>query len=280
MIVANNYKQTPTDKLFEQFASSRVKDENGNVVSYNVEMRNELAERNLKLVPFVIERFFRKVPQLFSIKEDLVQEGYLGLLDALPKFEPKMGFKFSTYSTYWIRQQIGHTLVNMSNGGAHIPTSIKVLLIKLQKEAKKMKLSFDDYLLGKEAFDLVASLPDGGVSPDSTRRKLENVLGASQAAHTVSLDVPVSFFGRERQANTEGERTFVDLIPDETQENNETSPDKVTVVQAVREAIETLLSTKEKNVLFLRYGVVDKPFAVTPPTTTKKTRKKQKRQSS
>lgn len=257
------YKQTPIDELYEQFANSRVKDDTGTIVSYNIEMRNELAERNLKLIPFVIERFFRRVPQLATIREDLMQEGYLGLLDALPKFEPGLGFKFSTYSTYWIRQQIGHTLLNMTNGGAHIPTSIKVLLIKLQKEAKKMNVSFDDYLLGKEAFDLVASLPDGGVSPDSTRRKLENVLAASQAGHTASLDVPLSFGSDFKAFGPDTEKAFVDLIPDESQDNNETSPDKVTVVQAVKEAVETLLSTKEKNVLFLRYGIATKPFGMT-----------------
>lgn len=269
----NKYKLTPTDELYEQFANSRVRDEEGTVVSYDIEMRNELAERNLKLIPFVIERFFRKVPQLATIREDLMQEGYLGLLDALPKFEPDMGFKFSTYSTYWIRQQIGHTLLNMTNGGAHIPTSIKVLLIKLQKEAKKMNLSFDDYLLGKEAFDLVASLPDGGVSADSTRRKLENVLAASQASHTASLDGPLTFGTDFKAFGPDTEKAFVDLIADETQDNNETSPDKVTVVSAVKEAVETLLSTKEKNVLFLRYGITNKPFSKALATTTFEKRK-------
>lgn len=277
------YKDIPTDDLYEQFANSRVKDkETGVVLSYNVEMRNELAERNLKLVPFVIERFFKKVPQLASIREDLMQEGYVGLLDALPRFEPDLGFRFSTYSTYWVRQQIGHTLLGMTNGGAHIPTSIKVLLIKLQKEAKKMNKSFDDYLFGKEAFDLVASLPDGGVGPDSTRRKLENVLAASRAGQTVQLDAPMNYsggwghdefsVGRRFNHNVK-EKSLGDTLQDNTQESNEIEPDRFTVVRVVKEAVEKLLSTKERNVLFLRYGIVNKPFEKPSEPTTITTKK-------
>lgn len=99
-------------ELFVAYQTTKKFDENGDLISSDKALRNKLAVRNARLVTFVVSRFYGKHRRLASIKQDLIQEGNFGLLDAIDGFKPELGYKFSTYATWWIRQAINRYLLS------------------------------------------------------------------------------------------------------------------------------------------------------------------------
>ena len=99
-------------ELFVAYQATKKFDENGDLISSDKALRNKLAVRNARLVTFVVSRFYGKHRRLASIKQDLIQEGNFGLLDAIDGFKPELGYKFSTYATWWIRQAINRYLLS------------------------------------------------------------------------------------------------------------------------------------------------------------------------
>ena len=116
-----------------EFAGTRVFDERGKVVSFDLVLRNKIVERNLKLVSFVVDRFYKQVPDIKTVRPDLIQQGCLGLMEAIPKFEPTKGFKFSTYAIFWIRQHIRKFLLT-DKATCRIPNNVRVLYNKILRE--------------------------------------------------------------------------------------------------------------------------------------------------
>ena len=129
------------DDLFIQFANTVVLDEQENIVSFDERLRNKITNENERLVNFVIEKFYSKSPA--SIRDDLAQEGRMGLMEAIPRFNPNLGFRFSTYATYWIRQAISSFLV-ANKGAPSTPSHVRLAYNKLLKEAKKNEVGLKD----------------------------------------------------------------------------------------------------------------------------------------
>ena len=95
--------------------------------------KEKLIEANMRLVINIAKTYRSRAVPL----EDLIQEGAIGLMQAVDRFDPEKGFRFSTYATHWIRQSIGRAIDNKSKA-IRIPTHVSQSLRKLEKERERL----------------------------------------------------------------------------------------------------------------------------------------------
>jgi len=220
-------------ELFKRYQETKILDENGKVLRADVKLRNDLAERNAKLVTFVINKFYSKKQRHKELRNDLLQEGHLGLFDAIDGFKPELGFKFSTYATWWIRQSVNSYLLD-EEPMLHIPSHIRTARNKLFNLAKERSIAFKD--IGK---DMLEEL-------NMTEKMFASVTAAvkTKSWNVQSIDEPLS---------SSMDRTLRDVIPSNDVELS-TSVDNKRILIAAKEAF-AKLSLREKCVLLERYGI-------------------------
>ena len=192
--------------------------------------RQELTAANLRLVVSISKRYVnRGVPIL-----DLVQEGNLGLMRAVQKYDYTKGFKFSTYATWWIRQSISRAIADQSRTirvPVHMVESIN-RVVRTQRHLNQ-KLERDP------------TLAEIAEEVDMTEKKVGEILQiASQ--DPLSLDVPVG---------EENDTSMADFIPDKGEAPGDQAA-RVFMSEAVRKALSEL-SDRESEVVRLRFGLVD-----------------------
>jgi RNA polymerase nonessential primary-like sigma factor len=140
----------------------------------NFEARQTMIERNLRLVVNIAKHYLnRGIPLL-----DLVEEGNLGLIHALEKFEPERGFRFSTYATWWIRQNIERAIMNQART-IRLPVHVTKELNQVLRAQRHVEASTQ----GNSSHADIASHLDKSV--DSVRAIL------AFGEHAVSLDAPL-----------------------------------------------------------------------------------------
>ena len=189
-----------------------------------------LINRNLRLVVSIAKRYIGHGLSLL----DLIQEGNLGLVRGIEKFNYKKGFKLSTYVTWWIRQAVSRALADQSKT-IRIPVHMVETINKLNKVKKKLTTE-----LGYEP--TVKQIAKKMKLPES---KVEEVMQI--ALDPISLDKPVG---------DEDDSIVADFIADQ----NVMSPEKYAEMEMLKEQVQELLGQlkeRERKVLVLRFGIGD-----------------------
>lgn len=194
--------------------------------------KRELVEANLKLVVHVAKRFTAQArPMEF---EDLVQEGNLGLIRAVEKFDWRRGLKFSTYGVWWIRQAIGRAIADKKNT-IRLPVHVFEKARKVELAAYQLSIE-----LGREPSDAeVAERLNFTEADVAKHRNLPEVVGA--------LEAPV-------EGETE-DVTLADTIEDRTQPTPEENRLAAASAEELERARVEFLTSRENEVLARRWGL-------------------------
>ncbi len=215
-------KEQPALPAVEQEALQRLRRQ-GDVA------RKKLIQANSRLVVHIAKKYINHgVPF-----QDLIQEGNLGLMRAVEKFDYTKGFKFSTYATWWIRQAITRALADQSRT-IRVPVHMSDQIARLYQVTRQLEQQ-----LGREP-----SIDEIAKELDQPVQKVDQIL--QLARRPISLETPMG---------EESDSSFGEFVPDDSMEPNELAGQELLREQMVE--VLSSLTPREAEVLGLRFGLTD-----------------------
>ncbi len=214
----------------EEYASWQERCELERQYSLGCDARQHLIQANLRLVVSIAKKYTSYGLTMM----DLVQEGNIGLMRAVEKFDYTKGHKFSTYATWWIRQAITRAIADQSRT-IRLPVHMGEAISQVKRTSHKLQQSMQREPTPEEIADAM------GISASKVRRTLE------ASMHPLSLEMPVG---------QEGEGRMGDFIEDD----RISTPAEAAAASMLREQIEEVLQKlpeRERKIIQLRYGLKD-----------------------
>jgi RNA polymerase primary sigma factor len=214
----------------EDYTSGQERSQLERDFSRGCEARQHLIQANLRLVVSIAKKYTSYGLTMM----DLVQEGNIGLMRAVEKFDYTKGHKFSTYATWWIRQAITRAIADQSRT-IRLPVHMGEAISQVKRTSHKLQQSMQREPTPEEIADAM------GISPNKVRRTLE------ASMHPLSLEMPVG---------QDGEGRMGDFIEDD----RVATPSEAAAASMLREQIEEVLQKlpeRERKIIQLRYGLKD-----------------------
>jgi len=201
------------------------------IMAGDEEAKKKLVESNLRLVVSIAKRWVGKTSMSFS---DLIQEGNMGLIKAVDRFDYRRGFHFSTYGTWWIRQAISRAIADQART-IRLPVHMVETINKLSRVTRQLWQE-----LGREPFD----------------SEIAEKMGISEEKVGEIKEIAQEPTSLEGPAGEEGDSEVSDFIPDE----NAKSPVETVTQTILKDELLSVIDTltpREQKVIRLRYGLDD-----------------------
>lgn len=214
------------DQMFFEYFTTR-----------DTNLRSRIALKNQPLVTFIVNKYYSNKVQHKTLRDDLLQEGNIGLLSAIDGFDPNKGFRFSTYATWWIRQAVNNYLINIEPT-IHVPSHVRTAQNKLLRQLKEENTEFQE---------LISNDLDTTKYPITTKM-LGSISSAISSKYIKSLDEEIKCFGDESGSSLK--ENLVDPLPFQDQRIDEKLMSKF-----VKKAL-LGLSPRERLVILLRFNVI------------------------
>lgn len=205
-------------------------------------LRNKLVRNNQALVTFIVNKYYSAKKDHKKYREDLLQEGTLGLMSAIDGYKVELGYKFSTYATWWIRQAVNNYLINiepMIHVPSHVRTQHNKIIRKLKEENKTFQELIEEGITAMEINGEMVS-----------EKMMRSVQSAIRSRWISSIDKPI---GKNTQDGEAG--SLKDILPEKSKIPTDQLFDQSKMVQIIARGLEAL-DDRERNILLLRFDVI------------------------